>query len=141
MPNTSKLITILISVVVLSCLIYGAFAAWWEMNETAYWSCIASLTDKIEGQTAAAEIQAGNFDWKLLDDDEFDRVMSGVKGDDCGRFDDPKLDLQQKKIHIALRKKVEGRMPSIIIWSDGRDGISGTVDDVVMPYGEKIPRQ
>lgn len=139
MPKNCTLFSIAISVSVLGCIIYGAYYFWRQMNETGYMSCIAALTDTISGQDAAKEIQARNIDWKILDDSEFDLVMSSVKGNDCKGIADPKLDLQQQKIHIALRKKVEGRWPSIIIWSDGRDGVSNTDDDIVMPYGQKIP--
>jgi hypothetical protein len=66
--------------------------------------------------------------------------MQNVRGGDCAGFDDPKLDLQENRINIAIRKEEQGRWPPIVVWSNGRDGISRTSDDVVMPFGQEIPR-
>lgn len=140
MLKTSKIFTIVIIVAVLGCVAFALHFAWRAMAETAYESCVASLTDAIVRQDAAIRIQEQHETWKMLDDTEVDSVMSGIKPGDCARAEDPKLDLWHNKIHIALRRASKENWPSIIVWSDGRDGIPGTADDIIMPFGQEIPR-
>lgn len=108
--------------------------------DTGYASCVSSLTDGILKQEAAVAIQEKHEDWKILDDAELDLVMSGLKPGDCVPDSDPKFDYWDNRIHVALRKASKDRWPPIIVWSDGRDGKSNTEDDIVMPYGQTIPK-
>lgn len=122
------------------CGVYGVYKLWEPNAEAVYQSCIASLTDAIWRQTATRELASHHVDWHFLTSEEVDQVMKNVSGTDCGGSHEPILDLQGNRINIALRKHANDRWPPIIIWSNGRDGVSGTPDDIVMPYGQSIPK-
>jgi len=47
--------------------------------------------------------------------------------------------LKDNNLKIAVRKNSKsGYM--VMVWSKGFDNISGTEDDIVIPYGEKVPQ-
>jgi len=77
-------------------------------------------------------------DWKILSESETTFSMQNIRGSDCGGFNNPILDLWNHRINIALRKS--SSYPQIIIWSNGKDNISGTNDDLVIPYGQTVPK-
>jgi hypothetical protein len=63
--------------------------------------------------------------------------LSQIQGYDCGGIENQTLDLWNNRINVALRKPTNRH--GIIVWSNGADGKSGTEDDLVAPFGEKIP--
>jgi len=140
MSQTSKKVTLVISAAVLCSFIYMIVVGVRSVLETGYASCVSSLTDAILKQEVAIAIQEKHENWKILDDAQLDLVMSAVKPGDCNPNSDPKFDYWGNRIHVALRKESKDRWPPIIVWSDGRDGISNTEDDIVMPYGQAIPK-
>jgi len=75
-------------------------------------SCLSSMTDQIWQGTAARDLASQSVDWYVLSDEEFERVMAGVRGTDCGGLDDARIDLYGTRINIALRqeKKTVGRL-------------------------------
>lgn len=113
---------------------------WRSMQEAAYMSCLSSLTDAVRKQEAAQAVANRSDRWTILSTDEVDTVTQNVRGGHCTDSMDPKRDLQGNRINIALRRESKENWPPIIIWSNGRDGISGTADDIVMPYGQTIPK-
>lgn len=107
--------------------------------ETGYPSCLGSLYAPIMRQKATQDLTETAYEWKTLSDAEFDLVMQDVRGGDCGNYDDPKLDAQGNRINIAVRRAQNDGSPTLMIWSNGRDEISGTDDDVFMPFGPRAP--
>ena len=87
---------------------------------------------------ATKDLTSKNNNWKILNEDEVNSLMQQVHGRNCVRSDNPSLDSWNHRLNIALRKPKD--FQDIIIWTNGRDGISGTEDDLVMPYGEKVPQ-
>ena len=100
-------------------------------------SCIASIPDHISHLDIVREWVPKDGSWKILNDEEKRIVMQGFRGD-CYRFPNPRLDAQDNPINIAI--KIGEKLPETRVWSNGLDGISGTDDDVVMPYGREIPK-
>ena len=140
MTPTTRQIVLALVLVIVGFLSFGFYRFWQFNTEVAYFSCIASLTDTIWNQKETRNLADQHVDWHFLTDDEVNFVMKNVRGSDCARFDDPKLDPQGNRINIALRKEMKDRWPPIIIWSNGPDGVSRTKDDIVMPYGQEIPK-
>ncbi len=140
MALRSRQLALAVFLLLVGCGVFGIYKIWQLNAEGAYQSCIASLTDVIWRQKQTRELADQHADWHFLTNEEVDFVMQNVQGTDCARSDNPILDLQGNRINIALRKEAKDRWPPIIIWSNGRDGISGTPDDIVMPYGQSIPK-
>ncbi len=139
MLRKNKLIAVIVLLVLLGLGMGGFRVYTYLFLEVGYPSCLGSLHAPIWRQKATQDIANTVDDWKVLTDAEFDLVMQDVRGDDCKNFDDPKLDAQNNRINIAVRKANAGRYPAMIIWSNGRDEISGTDDDVVVPFDHRAP--
>jgi len=108
------------------------------MEDGGYLSCIASIASKIEKSDKGKRLAEQNKDWKILNDEELNSLMSQIQGGDCGKYPNQTLDIWNRKINVALRKPKD--RIEIIIWSNGQDGVSGTDDDLVIPWGEKAPK-
>jgi len=108
-------------------------------KETAYLSCLSSIGSEVWKLEATKNLAAKNETWKILSSEETDFLLSQAKGYDCGGIDNQTLDLWNNRIYIALRKPTNRF--GIIIWSNGADKISGTEDDLVIPFGRKVPKQ
>ena len=122
------------------CVAFVIYKSWQSMNAAAYDACVASLTDDIWHQQETKDLAERSTGWKILSKDEIDLVIKNVKGGDCSQSADLRFDPQKHRVNVAIRKDERGAWPPIIIWSNGPDGEEGTEDDVVMPYGLKIPR-
>lgn len=140
MLKASKILPGVATVALLGIIGYGIFISWRSMKESGYQSCLASMMGPIVMQKALDKTEEQSDSWRILGDEELEQVMSSVRPTDCAPSDDRKLDIWNNKIHIALRKNNKGNWPHIMIWSNGRDGIENTSDDLIVPYGEKIPR-
>ena len=115
-------------------------SGWRHMNDSAYASCLSSLTEAVRLNEPATKLGEKYEDWHTFSEDQVRLVLKDLKAGDCSQYEDVSLDLMGRPIRLALRKTEPNRWPSVIAWSDGRDGTEGTDDDVVMPYGQKIPR-
>jgi hypothetical protein len=114
------------------------YFAWRNMVENGYHSCVASIASEIQKLNTTKDLAINSKDWKILSEEEVDSLMSQVHGYDCGGVENQTLDLWNNKLNIALRKP-EDRI-EVFVWSNGSDEISGTDDDLVIPWGEKIPQ-
>ena len=139
--SSNFIANILIAILIFGfcCIVYFGYNAWQEAEESAYKSCIGSVTNEIGKSEFAKNLFPASDDWKILSESETTLLMQNVRGGDCSRFDNPILDLWNNKINIALRKS--SSYPQILIWSNGPDNISGTDDDLVIPHGQIIPKQ
>lgn len=140
MLKASTILPGVATVALLGSIGYGIIVGWRSMKETAYESCLASMMGPILRQKALDKTDEQSEAWRILDDAELDLLMSRTRPTDCGGVNDLKLDRWNNKIHIALRKNNNENWPPIVIWSNGRDGIENTSDDIIAPYGQKIPR-
>jgi len=138
--SSNSIANILIAILIFGfcCLVYFGYNTWQESEEAAYESCIGSAFSEIHKSEATKDLIIENKDWKILSEKEINSLMAKVHGGDCGKYNNQTLDIWKRKINIALRKPAD--RVEVIIWSNGRDGISGTKDDLVIPYGEKVPQ-
>lgn len=120
-----------------------AYQQWRVAEDTAYFSCICSIASEIQENPESREFVSENGKWKILNSEEVSLIMSKVKGYDCGKVDNQDFDLWNNQINIALKKNSEKKNSEkldIVIWSNGADKISGTVDDIICPFGAEIPK-
>jgi len=138
--SSNSIANILIAILIFGfcCPVYFGYNTWQESEEAAYESCIGSVFSEIHKSEATKDLIIENKDWKILSEKEINSLMAKVHGGDCGKYNNQTLDIWKRKINIALRKPAD--RVEVIIWSNGRDGISGTKDDLVIPYGEKVPQ-
>lgn len=125
--------------IVLTCIGIAAYRTYMYVVELGYPSCLGSLHEPIRRQKATQDLAEKADDWKILSDAEFELVMQDVRGGDCKNFPDPKLDAQNNRINIAVRRDEKRGGAAVMIWSNGRDGISGNDDDVVVPFSQRAP--
>lgn len=114
------------------------FNVWQYFDESGYVSCLYSVAGEIEMLDKTKSLSAKSSDWKILSEEEVIALMSQIHGYDCGKTSNQTLDMWSHRINIALRRP--NRRLEISVWSNGRDNISGTNDDLVFPYGEKPPQ-
>ena len=137
MRKSEKYIALPTIFIILCGIVYFVYYQWRLMDENAYYSCISSIASEIQKSNAAKDLAANIKDWKILSEAEVNLLLSQVHGYDCS-VDNQTLDLWNNKLNIALRKPKD--RVETFVWSNGKDGISGTNDDLVVPYGEKIPQ-
>ncbi len=111
---------------------------WRLMEENGYLSCLTSIGSKIQKLNATKDLARNNKDWKILSEEEVNSLVSQIHDYDCNPTANQTLDLWNNKINIVLRKPKDEI--EIIVWSNGQDETSGTDDDLVFPYGEKVPQ-
>jgi hypothetical protein len=138
MRNRTAFIHAIILSAIVSTIVYFGVTIWRSTRDTAYLSCVSSLTDKVLSQEKAQLWMAENKDWKILSEEEIDLLMANVKGSDCSGIGDTRYDFWNKRINIALRTRTDKDF-GIVIWSDGRDGLPATGDELVAPYGHEVP--
>ena len=136
----SKLVILAVATIVVGSFGLAGWGVWRNIRASGYDSCLASLVDQVRKRDSTRELAKRSPDWIILSADEVDHLMIDVKGPDCGGFDDSRLDFYGNRINIALRQESKDRWHWVIIWSNGADGVSGTEDDIVMPYGQTIPK-
>lgn len=137
MQKSTKFIVLPITFVILFAFAFTFYFSWRKMTIEGYHSCIASIANEVWKLDATKDLAANNKNWKILSEVEANSILSQVHGYDCS-VADTTLDIWNNRINIALRKpsdKVE-----IMVWSNGADEISGTDDDLVIPWGEKVPK-
>ncbi len=138
--SSNSIANILLAILIFGfcCFVYFGYNTWQEAEESAYLSCLGSVNNEIQKSEFARSLFPTSDDWKILSESKLTFLMQNVRGSDCGRFNNPILDLWNHKINIALRNS--SSYPQIIIWSNGKDNVSGTDDDLVIPYGQAVPK-
>lgn len=122
----------------LSYIAYLGFETWRGAERSAYSSCLESVAVQIMQLNLSEDFFPNTISWKKLSEIETSRLMRKVHGGDCARFEKPEFDLWNHQINIAIKKPL--KYPEIVIWSNGTDAISGTADDLIIPYGSGIPK-
>jgi hypothetical protein len=128
--------------VALSCLPL-AVGQWREAEDAAVLSCVASIRQSLASSDPPAVSPADvGAEWRTLDDWHADRMIlpaSKARPLDCsgGVAVKPPRDPWGNPLRVGVgRGASDGRL-EFRVWSAGRDGSSGTSDDLVSPYGEK----
>ena len=123
----------------------GALALWTvseTARETAVWACIMSVHQGVLNlNPSEKDFPVARAEWSALSESDSARLILAVAQihpPDCSRVapGGPQLDFWGRPLQIAVRKSSGGRL-EFRVWSKGRDGVSGTTDDLVSPWGEK----
>ncbi len=123
-----------------------AWLAWSKAQDSAVLSCVASLHQAIVDSSrkeSATPLEVA-LEWKVLSADESHRlILSTTRGRsfDCGERDSQGLPVDPwgNQFRVAVRQSAESDKLEFRLWSNGRDEIPGTADDLVSPYGERAP--
>ncbi|CAN5252796.1 hypothetical protein BH20ACI1_BH20ACI1_27220 [soil metagenome] len=137
MQKTTKYIVLSITVVILCGIAIFAYRNYRKMEEYGYLSCISSIASEIQKLNDTKNLAGNSKEWKMLSEAEVNSLISQVHGYDCS-VEDQTLDLWNKKLNIALSKSKD--RVYVFVWSNGADKISGTHDDLIISYGEKVPQ-
>lgn len=140
------LVFIVLFLAVATCLYYGFRAA----TDMAISSYVASVNSFLQKQLNDSEKYALLGDtppdtWRVIDTsscNELANKLSASRRADRGRLSgEPEkifLDAWDRYIMIGVRYTDENKF-EFIVWSKGRDGLSGTDDDIVYPYRAEPP--
>jgi hypothetical protein len=140
--DVRKGIFAVVSIAIVTLPIYAIWYAWREMEDAAYESCIASVMSDIHRRIDAGSVNMSRFElptgekWKKLSDADARVLLSETTPGDCGRTQDITRDRWGRNVHVALRNSSE--FYKVGVWSDGGDGITGTDDDLVAPWGRRF---
>jgi len=137
MLKSTKYFVLPITILILCGIVSFVYYQWRLLEENGYHSCLTSVASEIQKLDAAKNLAGNNKDWKILSEEEINSLTSQIHDYNCSGNNE-NLDLWNNKINIALRKPKD--RVEIIIWSNGADKISGTGDDLVFPFEEKIPQ-
>jgi hypothetical protein len=120
-----------------------AVGTWRKAQDEAMRSCIASVHQGIASlDSPLPKIADLGSQWKILNDAEREQLVSAawkVHSFDCSRTGSREFlrDNWGHPIEVGVRQiNSEGQL-EFRVWSKGRDGLSGTADDLVSPYGER----
>ena len=135
-----RIIGILLLIGLLCALAIGIMKVQSEKKRTRMFSCLSSVNAFLAAEQPAASLLPSPPVWSTLDQTESDRLLKSAEPGRClhGSTGTSTTDPWGQPIHIAIRSSA-GRKTEYLLWSAGPDRISGTEDDVVVPYGEKPP--
>ena len=124
----------------LSALAVGIMKVQSERKRAQMFSCLSSVAAFLAAEQPAASLLPSPSAWSTLDQTESDRLLKSAEPGRClhGSTGTSTTDPWGQPIHIAIRSSA-GRKIEYLLWSAGPDRISGTDDDVVVPYGDKPP--
>lgn len=133
----TKLLAIFVLALAAASISYLAWRFIKRTDEWAFVSCLASicadsarLGDKTPIKLTETE------DWKILDESETELLLQTVRRYDCkGAPVENLRDPWGNKVLIAY--KHSSTETHFLVWTVGRDGVSGNEDDLVYPFNEK----
>lgn len=149
MTTTSKLLSVPAWLLIL--VLTSACHTWQQAQGTAEHSCLASIHKSIASlaQTEPIFITEVNSQWRALNDSELQQITSAISklnSLDCGQKnpDNFLIDKWSKPLTIVVRRipnepLATSKNLEFMVWSNGRDGVAGTADDIVSPYGANLP--
>ena len=116
-----------------------------EWKRAAVISEVASLHSALVHKTNT--LTTADANWRVVTEAEYDRCVRQFL--DAGFIDtggkrpaksETLRDRWGNRLHIAIRKNHEGTF-EYIVWSNGKDGVSGTADDIISPSDAKPPHK
>lgn len=142
MSKSNKTFSLISAVVAILILSFVFYYIWIITQRAILRSCISSIVgDVVEHSNQIGDFAQNGENWYVLTDDETESVLSDerISFGNCFQFKSQPQDMKEKKLKLAVRKNSEYGY-SVMVWSNGFDNISGTSDDLVIPYGEKVPQ-
>lgn len=121
-------VIIFIAIIVLG-IGYVAQEVWLSSDEAAVLSCLSSINAATGSSTVAREILSGNSTRELTSN-EISQILS-ERALDCST-----VELNPNELHVAVGNINAKSKNPVRVWQNGRDGISGTGDDLIIPYEE-----
>lgn len=106
------------------------YSEWKKSERSAELSCLGSIHSATVEALHSGQIKSGDKARKLTKDEINDLIKQGKIGD-CGS----KKHIFEN-VHIAIGEVSGTNKPSLRVWTNGDDGISGTNDDLMIPYEE-----
>ena len=119
-----------------------AFTQWRAAREAAILSCIMSVHQGIANlNLSGKDFPDVGPEWAVLNESEGNKIIlaaSKIRPPDCAgvKSGGPYLDYWGRPLQIGARRSPDGKL-EFRVWSKGRDGESGTSDDLISPFGEK----
>ena len=110
---------------------YWAYKIWKSAEEAAAESCLYSILEVVNKANKAGKLQIPDKAGELTQT-EIEQLLSN-QGLDCK----DKSNLS-REVHVAVGDVNEHTDLKIKVWTNGDDEIAGTVDDLVVPLGEKV---
>ncbi len=123
----------LATVVIFLCvIIFIGYLAWKRSQETAMLSCLSSISAEANKEISAKKFTVNNQPRELTQS-EVEQLLKQIKPYDCGSSQ-----YSSEQIYVSVGD-VNKNNPfiKIKVWMNGDDGIAGTDDDLVIPWGEK----
>lgn len=137
-PTSARTRTILLLLgVILGVALVLIRSAWRDEQKGAVFSCVSSIAAALTHAEKAVDVSSH---WRLLHDGELADLLGSRPGFDCARTSRPFADVWNNALQAAVRRHSSGGL-EFRVWSVGPDGRSNTPDDIVVPYGEKVPIQ
>jgi hypothetical protein len=111
------------------------------------YGCVASIHDALQKSQylSTSSVVILTNDWRILTEAGYDRAISDLSGSfyiDAGKggwlSNKILVDPWKRRYQIAVRRIAQNTMEQVV-WSNGPDGISGTIDDIVSPQGSQHP--
>jgi hypothetical protein len=126
--------------ILLGVVIYSLSEAWQTSKAWAFNSCLYSV-GQVVSDLPLSEVRSVTSlspEWKTLSDSEVERLLSKVRPYDCGGKGEPLSDPWGSRLGVALRQIDPTGRFEVRVWSNGRDRIVGTRDDIVVPSDERV---
>ena len=129
-----------ILVLVASVVFLIGYLVWEALNaagEAAFNACLASIGADLYKQGEKLPITLNKTpDWKLLNEADTETALKSVRLYDCqGKAFSEIEDPWGNKVLIAQASDSSGII--FLVWTAGRDNVSGNADDIVFPFFSK----
>ena len=131
MLKSTKYIVLPIVILIFCGFGFIAYKAWKNMKENALLSCLSSIHSEINRAVAQNKFEVANQPRELTKS-EVEQLLKQINAYDCGG-----LQFSSEQIHVAIGDVNKTSPFKIKVWTNGNDGIAGTDDDLVIPWGEK----
>ncbi len=132
MRKSTKYVVLPITIVIFGGFIFAAYRVWQNQRENAILSCLSSIANEVDKSVKQKQFEVNNQPRELTQA-EVEKLLNQINAYDCGQSQ-----ISSEKIHIAIGDVNKTSLFKIKVWTNGIDGIAGTDDDLVIPYGEKV---
>ncbi len=103
-------------------------------------SCVSSVESDLAEYSADKlhNFAQSSESWYVLSDDEAKSALENISPQNCSQSNFQPQDMKERKFKIAVKGNGEHSF-RVMVWSKGFDNISGTEDDFIKSFGEKVP--
>lgn len=141
MNNLNKIFVFISAASIIFILSVVFHKIWVSAQRAALHSCMSNIVgDIVEHSNEIGNFAQSSKNWYVLTDGQVKAILldERVKFEDCSQLNSKPQDMKEKTFRVAVRKNSEYGF-SVMAWSKGFDNISGTENDIVIPYDEKVP--